>query len=80
MQSIKKILVPVVFTDTSRHVVQQAAWLARRFHAELILLHVVTPLSYLQTLTEVGAEKNNTIVFPLPVDIIRAWLHAQENH
>jgi regulator of protease activity HflC (stomatin/prohibitin superfamily) len=37
-------------------------------------------LRYLQTLTEVGAEKNNTIVFPLPVDIIRAWLHAQENH
>jgi regulator of protease activity HflC (stomatin/prohibitin superfamily) len=33
-------------------------------------------LRYLQTLTEVGAEKNNTIVFPLPVDIIRAWLHA----
>ena len=33
-------------------------------------------LRYLQTLTEVGAEKNNTIVFPLPVDTIRAWLHA----
>jgi regulator of protease activity HflC (stomatin/prohibitin superfamily) len=33
-------------------------------------------LRYLQTLTEVGAEKNTTIVFPLPVDIIRAWLHA----
>ena len=37
-------------------------------------------LRYLQTLTEVGAEKNNTIVFPLPVGIIRAWLDAQENH
>jgi regulator of protease activity HflC (stomatin/prohibitin superfamily) len=37
-------------------------------------------LRYLQTLTEVGAEKNNTIVFPLPVDLIREWLHAQENH
>ena len=31
-------------------------------------------LRYLQTLTEVGAEKNNTIVFPLPVDFIREWL------
>ena len=31
-------------------------------------------LRYLQTLTEVGAEKNNTIVFPLPVDLIREWL------
>ena len=44
--SIQKILVPVVFADTSRRVVHQAAWLARRFHAEVILLHVVTPLSY----------------------------------
>jgi len=34
-------------------------------------------LRYLQTLTEVGAEKNNTIVLPLPVDIIREWLNAQ---
>jgi hypothetical protein len=34
-------------------------------------------LRYLQTLTEVGAEKNNTIVFPLPVDVIREWLNAQ---
>jgi regulator of protease activity HflC (stomatin/prohibitin superfamily) len=31
-------------------------------------------LRYLQTLTEIGAEKNTTIVFPLPVDIISAWV------
>jgi nucleotide-binding universal stress UspA family protein len=54
--SIQKILVPVVFADTSRHVVQQAAWLARRFHAEVILLHVVTPLSYPAGLLESGHE------------------------
>jgi len=56
MLSVKKILVPVVFTDTSRHVVQQAAWLARRFHAEMILLHVVTPLSYPAGMLESGHE------------------------
>ncbi len=56
MLSIQKILVPVVFTDISRHVVQQAAWLARRFHAEVILLHVVTPLSYPTGLLESGHE------------------------
>jgi regulator of protease activity HflC (stomatin/prohibitin superfamily) len=33
-------------------------------------------LRYLQTMTEISAEKNNTIVFPLPMDIIHAWLHA----
>jgi hypothetical protein len=27
-------------------------------------------LRYLQTLTEIGVEKNTTIVFPLPVDLI----------
>jgi regulator of protease activity HflC (stomatin/prohibitin superfamily) len=30
-------------------------------------------LRYLQTLTEIGVEKNTTIVFPLPVDIISLW-------
>jgi len=31
-------------------------------------------LRYLQTLTEIGVEKNTTIVFPLPIDIINAWM------
>jgi nucleotide-binding universal stress UspA family protein len=56
MLSIHKILVPVVFADTSRRVVHQAAWLARRFHAEIILLHVVTPLRYPAGLLESGHE------------------------
>jgi regulator of protease activity HflC (stomatin/prohibitin superfamily) len=33
-------------------------------------------LRYLQTLTEIGAEKNTTIIFPLPLDLFRglaAW-------
>ena len=56
MLNIQKILVPVVFADTSRHVVRQAAWLARRFHAEIVLLHVVTPLSYPAGVLESGHE------------------------
>jgi regulator of protease activity HflC (stomatin/prohibitin superfamily) len=31
-------------------------------------------LRYLQTLTEIGVEKNTTIVFPLPVDFISQWI------
>src|SRR5579863_1540117 len=31
-------------------------------------------LRYLQTLTEIGVEKNTTIVFPLPIDIISNWM------
>src|ERR1700683_543639 len=30
-------------------------------------------LRYLQTLTEIGTEKNTTIVFPLPIDMIMQW-------
>ena len=56
MLSIQRILVPVVLTDTSRQVMHQAAWLARRFRAEIILLHVVPPLSYLAGVFESGHE------------------------
>ena len=31
-------------------------------------------LRYLQTLTEIGNEKNTTIVFPLPIDLLKAFL------
>ncbi len=37
---------------------------------------VSVQLRYLQTLTEIGVEKNTTIVFPLPVDIITAWVRS----
>lgn len=33
-------------------------------------------LRYLQTLTEIAAEKNSTILFPLPMDIIKPFLKA----
>ena len=35
-------------------------------------------LRYLQTLTEIGAEQNSTIVFPMPIDIIRPFLEILE--
>jgi hypothetical protein len=35
-------------------------------------------LRYLQTLVEIGTEKNTTIVFPLPVDILASLGHALE--
>ncbi len=34
-------------------------------------------LRYLQTLTEIGVEKNTTVVFPLPMDIINPWLKSK---
>src|SRR5499426_3483041 len=38
---------------------------------------VAVQLRYLQTLTEIGAEKNTTIVFPLPVDILDYFFKAR---
>ena len=35
-------------------------------------------LRYLQTLSEIGAEQNSTIVFPLPIDLIKPLLSAAE--
>jgi nucleotide-binding universal stress UspA family protein len=46
MLNIEKILLPVDFERPSVGVVHQAAALARHFHSEIVMLHVVTPLSY----------------------------------
>jgi regulator of protease activity HflC (stomatin/prohibitin superfamily) len=35
-------------------------------------------LRYLQTLTEIGAEQNSTVVFPMPIDIVRPFLEILE--
>ena len=35
---------------------------------------VALQLRYLQTLTEVAAEKNSTTIFPLPIDLIRPFM------
>ncbi len=35
-------------------------------------------LRYLQTLTEIGAEQNSTVVFPMPIDIIKPFLEMIE--
>ena len=35
-------------------------------------------LRYLQTLTEIGVEKNTTVIFPLPIDLVSQWLKANE--
>ncbi|MCW5634552.1 MAG: slipin family protein [Rubrivivax sp.] len=35
-------------------------------------------LRYLETLTVIAADKNSTIVFPLPLDIVAPWLEAMK--
>jgi regulator of protease activity HflC (stomatin/prohibitin superfamily) len=38
---------------------------------------IALQLRYLQTLAEIGVEKNTTVVFPVPIDIIREWMNRQ---
>jgi hypothetical protein len=37
---------------------------------------IALQLRYLQTLVEIGASNNSTVVFPLPIDIIRPLVEA----
>jgi len=39
---------------------------------------VALQLRYLQTLTEIGVEKNTTVVFPIPIDFIKDWFEMQK--
>ena len=42
---------------------------------------IAITLRYLQTLTEIGSEKNSTIVFPLPIEmlhLLRGWSEADK--
>ena len=49
---------------------KQLTQAAQTLQAEPVAIH----LRYLQTLTEIAAEKNSTIVFPLPIDFMKALL------
>ena len=49
---------------------KQLTMAAQALQAEPVAIH----LRYLQTLTEIAAEKNSTIVFPLPIDWMKALI------
>src|SRR6266852_4706336 len=54
---------------------QQLAAAAQVIHSQPATLQ----LRYLQTLTEIAAEKNSTIVFPLPIDLIQMLLEGRSS-
>ena len=53
---MNKILLPVDFPSPSPGMIHQATFLARHFHSEIILLHVVPPLNYPAGMLESGHE------------------------
>ena len=38
---------------------------------------IAIQLRYLQTLTEIGVEKNTTVIFPVPIDILKNWMNPK---
>ena len=38
---------------------------------------VTLQLRYLQTLTEIASEKNSTVVFPIPIDLITMFMNGR---
>ena len=46
MLTIDRILLPIDFQNPSKGVIHQAAAIARHFHSEIVMLHVVTPMTY----------------------------------
>jgi regulator of protease activity HflC (stomatin/prohibitin superfamily) len=56
--------------EASRQLTEAAQTLA----SEPVALH----LRYLQTLTEIAAEKNSTIVFPIPIDWFKAFMEREK--
>ena len=66
----------------------ERAWLAGEFQAAARLSEAADVISqnpttiqlrYLQTLTEIGVEQNSTVVFPLPMDVVKPFLGAIEH-
>lgn len=57
----------------------QAAVQLRQAAEQMAQEPISVQLRYLQTLTEIAAEKNSTIIFPLPVDLIDSLINANRN-
>lgn len=55
----------------------QASKMLAKAANEIAREPIALQLRYLQTLTEIAVEKNSTIVFPLPIDTIKAFMNLQ---
>ncbi len=44
----------------------------------LSIIPAAMQLRYLQTLTEIGADQNSTVIFPMPLDIVKPFLQLLE--
>jgi regulator of protease activity HflC (stomatin/prohibitin superfamily) len=64
----------IIHAEGEHQAAQKLADAARIISSEPATLQ----LRYLQTLTEIATEKNSTIIFPLPIEIIKPLLERME--
>lgn len=64
----------VIHAEGELQASEKLAQAAKVMAAEPISLQ----LRYLQTLTEIGAEKNSTTIFPVPIDMIRMFMEKMD--
>ena len=82
---VKKVLPAVVSIEARAKVIaaegEQKASVALRDAADIINQSpVALQLRYLQTLTNISAEKNSTIVFPVPIEMLRSFNISSSKH
>jgi erythrocyte band 7 integral membrane protein len=59
---------------------EQKASLSLKKAADIINSNpIALQLRYLQSLTTIAAEKNSTIVFPIPIDLLRTFVNNNNN-
>lgn len=63
----------IIHAEGEFQAAEQLAGAAKTLSAEPISVQ----LRYLQTLTEIGVERNTTIVFPIPMDLLKAWFEKR---
>ncbi len=65
----------IIHAEGERQAAEMLAQAAKTLSTESQALQ----LRYLQTLTEIADETSNTIVFPLPIDVVTPFLEAAKN-
>ena len=75
MGIMNKILLPVDFPNSQLKVVRQAAFLARHFHSQIILLHVVTPIAIQLAYWSLGMNSPGTCMRKSSSGPRRSWIN-----
>ncbi|MDH3255899.1 MAG: SPFH domain-containing protein, partial [Acidobacteriota bacterium] len=65
----------IIHADGEKQASVALAQAAEAFSANPVTLQ----LRYLQTLTEIASEKNSTILFPVPIDIMKAFSSKKDD-